>query len=130
MGGGTTSYPAPVVQAMAATYDVDTDATLKLIGKAPAKSMFVGYALTKPEAFTAASTVTIGWAGDTAALLADATIAPTNTTLKAGSLAVETGTSDRDVIFTVSEGGAAGRMNLVLYFVPMDLVFGLTPTVA
>lgn len=114
--------PYQVVHYIAATYNVDNDASGKVIGTIPANSLIVSWNVNVTEAFTASSTVDIGWTGTTDAVAATAAVIPTSAGAKAAAKAVRV-TANTDVILTVSETGNDGKLEVAIAYVPATDVF-------
>jgi hypothetical protein len=115
--------PYQVVHYIAGTYSAASDATGKYIGTIPANSMVVSWHVNIVDAFGASATINLGWSGSTTAIAASASINPNATGSKAAAIAVRTTTSDRDVIFTVTEDEAVAQAEVVIGFVPATDVF-------
>ena len=118
--------PYQVVHYIAGTYSAASDATGKYIGTIPANSMIVSWHVNIVDAFgsgMSGATVNLGWSGSTSAIAASASILPLSTGAKAAATAVRTTTSDRDVIWTVTEDEAVAQAECVIGFVPATDVF-------
>ncbi len=115
--------PYQVVHYIAGTYSAANDATGKYIGTIPANSMIVSWHVNIVDAFGASATINLGWSGSTTAIAASASINPNATGSKAAAIAVRTTTSNRDVIFTVTEDEAVAQAECVIGFVPATDVF-------
>lgn len=115
--------PYQVVHYIAGTYSAATDATGKYIGTIPANSMIVSFHVNIVDAFGSSATVALGWSGSTSAIAATGSILPNATGSKGGAIAVRTTTSDRDVIWTVTEDEAVAQAECVIGFVPANDVF-------
>jgi hypothetical protein len=115
--------PYQVVHYIAGTYSAASDATGKYIGTIPANSMVVSWHVNIVDKFGASATINLGWSGSTTAIAASASINPDATGSKAAAIAVRTTTSDRDVIFTVTEDEAVAQAEVVIGFVPATDVF-------
>jgi len=123
MARAARQLPYQVVHYIAGTYSAASDATGKYIGTIPANSMVVSFHVNIVDAFGASASVALGWSGSTSAIAATGTILPNATGGKAGALAVRTTTSDRDVIWTVTEDDAVAQAECVIGFVPATDVF-------
>ena len=123
MARAARQLPYQVVHYIAGTYSAASDATGKYIGTIPANSMIVSWHVNIVDAFGASATINLGWSGSTTAIAASASINPNATGSKAAAIAVRTTTSDRDVIFTVTEDEAVAQAECVIGFVPATDVF-------
>lgn len=118
--------PYQVVHYIAGTYSAASDASGKYIGTIPANSMIVSWHVNIVDAFGpggGSATVDIGWTGSTSAVAANASILPLATGAKAAAIAARTTTSDRDIIWTVTEQDAVAQAECVIGFVPANDVF-------
>lgn len=98
------------------------EASGKKIGTLPSGAMVTGCKLRVDGAFNGAApapTVNIGWAGSTAAIAADGTIAPAAAGSKTGVLFPKLA-ADQDIIVTHTAGGGAtaGLLEVIVEFYP------------
>lgn len=115
--------PYQVVHYIAGTYSAAADATGKYIGTIPANSMVVSWHVNITDAFGSSGSINLGWSGSTNAIAPSASINENVVGDYAAVRAVNVGTSDVDVIWTVTEDEAAAKAECVIGFVPATDVF-------